>query len=201
MSEGLRGQVEAAALAELERVGPEAFDRTPVVRRFAGEGASARTIYRWISDLIDSGRAGQHLARVIAEAAATRAARVPDPANDAAREAVAALPRFVTPETIAGTGPIALMDELRQCIEAARQLMGHARTPEGTVKNAKLLLNASGTLRQCLDTALRVFEAVRELSELDKFHAAIIVELGKESPELAERVVARLRVLCDAASG
>jgi hypothetical protein len=191
----LRAQFEAAVLEALERVGPEMPDRGAVIQPFHGQGVSLRTLYRWAADYIDSGRAGQALAGRVAEASAARAARVSDPAADAAREAVETLPKLVTVETISGTGSISVMLHLQEAIQAAQQVMKHAKTPEGAVRNAKLLLSASTSLRQCLDTALRIFEAMHSISEIEKFHSAIFDALRAESPELAERVVQRLRHL------
>jgi hypothetical protein len=191
----LRTRVEAAVLEALERVGPDMLDRGAVMQPFHDQGVSVRTLYRWAADYIDSGRAGQALAGRIAEASAARAARVSDPAVDAAREVVETLPKLVTVETITGTGPVSVMLHLQEAIQAAQQVMRYAKTPEGAVRNAKLLLSASTSLRQCLDTALRIFEAMHSISEIEKFHSAIFDALRAESPELAERVVQRLQHL------
>ena len=94
----LREEVETAALAELERAGPNGLRRAALVRRFSGRGAGRSTLFRWIDELINSGRAGEHLARRVKVAAANRAYRSPDSAADAARDAARALPAMVTVE-------------------------------------------------------------------------------------------------------
>lgn len=191
----LRQDFEAALLAEIERVGIDALDRGAVVRRFASPEASQRTLYRWCADLVDSGRAGQHLAAVLTAAAAARAARSAAPAADAAREAVAAMPTIATPATIVGTSPVGLVENLGEAIRCVNQVMTHARDAEGKVRNAKLLLTASGTLSRCLDTAIRLYAAMHQHSALEAFHASVLAEVAAESPATAERIVARLKRL------
>ena len=60
------------------------------------------------------------------------------------------------------------------------------------MRNARLLLQATENLRRCLETGLRIAEAMREMDQVDKFHAAILEEIAKMDPVLAERVVLRL---------
>jgi hypothetical protein len=199
----LRAEVEAALLAELERVGPDRLNRADVLRRFEGRGADRSTLFRWAAALLASGRAGQHLARKVRAATAERAVRVPAaPAADAAREAVERLPVAVRPEDIAGgPGPIAVIERLQTCIRAAEQVMAHARDAEGRVRNARALLAATETLRRCLETAARLHEAMRSVNDVDRFHAAVLAEVAKEAPETAERIVQRLTHLARAWGG
>ena len=193
----LHAKVEAAVLEEVGRVGVDGFDRAALVRRFEGHGASPRTLYRWIGVLFESGRIGQHLARTVQEAVAARSAASPDPAAEAAREVGEILPRLASPgEIAAGGGPIAVMALLQNCVQAAVDTMRHAKTDDGRVRNSKLLLAASAELRKCLETTVRIFETMREVSHVDRLHAEIIEEIGRESPELAERVLRRLDQFC-----
>lgn len=191
----LRPEVEAAVLAELERVGPEAFNKAALVARFEGRGASRATLYRWVDGPLKSGAAGQHLARKVKAAANQRAARTDDPAADAAREAVAKLPVPVRVDDIASSGTLPVIEKLNECIRTAEQVMAYARTDEGKVRNAKMLLAASEHLRRALDTATRLYEAMREVNQVDRFHAAIMEAIAQESPEAAERLVTRLSQL------
>ena len=187
----LRARLEAACIDELARVGPDDLDRGALVRRFEDQGVSARTRYRWLADFLDSGRAGQALVRRVEDAAAARAARTSDPAAEVAREVGELLPKSASPDKMIGSGPIPIMDHLHTVIHAAHEVMAHARTQDGKVRNAKLLLTASDKLRQCLDTATRITTAMNEFSQVQKFHAAVLDELRAESPALAERVLAR----------
>src|SRR5690348_16540575 len=61
--------------------------------------------------------------------------RVSDPAADAARDAVEMLPKLAKVETITGIGSVSVMLHLQEAIQAAQQVMKHAKTPEGAVRN------------------------------------------------------------------
>jgi hypothetical protein len=75
--------------------------------------------------------------------------------------------------------------------------MRHCRTPEGAIRNAGLLVKSSELLRRNLETSVRLFEAMYEISRVEAFHAELIEELSKESPELSERVLMRLGRLAE----
>jgi hypothetical protein len=186
----LRARVEHACLDALARVGPAALDRGAIIK--SCEGLKQRTGYRYIAEYIDSGRAGQQLARRVQAAATARAARAADPASDVAREAGEVLPFPAAPELVLGGGPVSMMEHLATAIRAAQEVMAHTRGPDGKVRNARLLLAASDRLRQCLDTALGIYAAMHDLRRIETFNAAVVAEIAQESGDLAERVMARL---------
>ncbi|TCI00177.1 hypothetical protein EJV46_05870 [Roseococcus sp. SYP-B2431] len=191
-----RAEVVAAVLTEIELVGAKALSKNAVAKRFEGRGASPSTVYRWVDAVVKSGRAGQHLARKVKDAVAERAARSPDPAAEAARDAATKLPVVVTPDDIAGGGgTVNVIGRLQDCIKAAEDVMQHARIDTGGVRMAKTLLAASEHLRHCLETCGRLYEAMRGVAEVDRFHAAILEEVARESPECAERIAQRLALL------
>lgn len=182
-------------MTEVERIGPDGFARDTVVKQFLGRGAGRSTLYRWVAELLASGRPGQRLASKVREAAAERAARTPDPAAEVAAEVAAKLPAPVRVDEVVGTGPIPVIDHLRKCTKAADDVIAYARTTEGRVRNAKLLLTASEHMRRTIETAARLYEAMRSVNQVDAFHAAIIEEIARESPEVAGRILERVAVL------
>lgn len=188
----LQAEVEAATLAAVAHAGSLDVDQAAIVRPFLDRGAGRSTIYRWVGNILKDGRAGQHLARVVREAAERREATKQPPA---AAEVAKSLPAVVGPQQIASEGAIAIIDRLNSCLATADQLMRHARHEDGKVRNAKLLLAASEYLRRCLETAARIADQMREVNQVDRFHAAIIEEIGKESAECAERIQRRLATL------
>ena len=191
----LRGEVEAALLAELERVGPARFRQADLVRRFEGRGASSRSLFRWTGELLKSGRAAQHLSQRMRAAVDERAELTNEPAAAAASEVVAALPRPITLDEIAGSGPINIRSRLQECFDTARQVAEHARTPGGAVRNAWLLLSAAELTRRSIETAIRVRHSLQSLEATDRFHQAVLDILAQESPELVQRVLARVTQL------
>lgn len=187
----LQAEVEAAVLAAVERAGKLEVDQSAIVKPFLSRGAGRSTVYRWVGAILKDGRAYQHLARAIKEAAEERARGGPSAAEDISKS----LPAVVRPEHIVNAGAIPIIARLNECVETAQNLMTHARTEDGRIRNAKLLIAASEHLRRCLDTAARIADQMRAVNQVDRFHAAIIEEVSRESPECAERIQRRLSTL------
>jgi hypothetical protein len=201
LSPELRGEVERAVLDAVERAGSCDIDRAAIVAAFAARGVARSTAFRWIAAALESGAAGVVLCRKLREAAEGRATAagvpVPErPAESAEAEAALAaaqLPAPVAVHEIVGCGSaIDVMAKIRACIEVCEGVMAHAKTPDGGPRLPKLLLAATDKLRRCLDTAVHLSREIREASEVDRFHQAIMEEVAKESPDCAARIVARM---------
>lgn len=192
----LREEVEAAVIAELARVGPD-LNKADLAKRFADRGASRATLYRWIDGPLKSGAAGQHLAREVKAAAAARA-ELPDPPAAAAEAARPSLPAVVRMEDVASQGTIPVIAKLVGCIGIAEQLIKHAKTPEGEVRSAKLLLAASEHMRRNLETAVKLQQAIAGTAKVEEFHNAVLElvrDVAREHPAAAEAIVTRLAQL------
>src|ERR1700730_9860991 len=118
----LRARVEAAVLAEVERVGPAAFNRSGIVRQFLREGAKRTTMFRWIDQILATGSPDQHLAQVVRMAAAKRIAPAGDPGRYMTREGRTKLPAGVNVEHIATAGVLPVIERLNPGITAADHL-------------------------------------------------------------------------------
>lgn len=57
---------------------------------------------------------------------------------------------------VTGTPALKVIKELRALIADVRTVRTYAETPEGGVRNAKLILQSVEVLRRCLDTATRL---------------------------------------------
>ena len=195
-AKALHAKVEAAVIEEVQRIGPE-IDKAALVKRFAGRGAGRSALYLWVDRILASGKPGQAVARQVKAAAAARAARSLDPAADAAAEVARVLPARVAVDDVAGTGTggVRLLDRLARVVADAELVVAYAKTTDGGVRNAKLLLSAGDALRRAAETILRVTEAMHQVDQVEKFHDEIIDALRAESPGLAERVVRRLNQL------
>lgn len=193
--DALQAEVEKYVLDAVVKAGTVNLEQAEFVKPFLDRGAGRSTVYRWVGAILTDGRAAQHLARAIKEAAEERAARGADPAASAAADVAKSLPAVVRPRDIAGDGVIPIIEHLNRCVATAMQLMEFARTKEGEVRNAKLLLSASEHLRRNLETATKIADQMREVNQVDRFHVAIMEEIAKESPECAERIQRRLAVL------
>lgn len=192
----LRAEVSAAVLAEVERIGPISFRAEVVVKAFLSRGSSKATLYRWIDHVLQSGQVNAHLTAKVKEASQARAKVTKAPARAAAAEIVTKLPAIARIDDIAGQGgTIAVITQLNECMDMARQIMKQARNDDGTIRQTKLALMASEHMRRCLDTGVKMAEAMRAISKIDDFHLAVVDAIAEESPELAERLQMRLHHL------
>jgi hypothetical protein len=194
---GLRAAVEAAVLVEITRSGPEGFSRADLVKRFIDRGASRATLFSWVGAVLASDKPARAIEKRVATAAKRRARKEPDPGAAAARDVVAELPPIVslgpalTPD--APDSAIPFMRRLQECFAAADQLLKHARTAEGDVRNARLIVVASEHARKTLETAARIQAGLLELGQTEKFHQAVFDVLKEVDPTVAEKVLIRLR--------
>jgi hypothetical protein len=190
----LRAEVEAAVLADVTKLGPDQFSKVDVVRRFIERGASRATLFNWVNAILDSGRPGQHVARIVKKAAEARAARTPEPAKEVAGEIAAMLPvRVSVDEVVKGGGStLNVIDKLNSIVADLDALVAHAKTDDGKVKNARLLLSASRELRGCVETGLKLYQAMREVGQVDRLQEAMLDEIEKLSPETAEAIYRRM---------
>lgn len=193
--DALRREVEDSVLVQVERAGLERINVRRSARHFAGRGTSEKTIARWIDGVLKSGRAGRHLAEKVKASANERAAR-PDHAASLAEDVRAALPALVSPSDIVSQGNVLdAIGYIRHSVHLALTIIDQAKAPDGKFRLTKTALAASEHLRRCLETSVRISEAMRNIAELDRFHQRIIEEISKESPVVAERIVTRLSFL------
>lgn len=191
----LRSEVEAAILTEVESVGAERFSKAAIVRPFLGKCSQA-TLYRWISEFMASGNPGQHVVRKVREAAAARAVLTPDPVADVVEAIRVRLPEVVRVEDLdAGGATSGVVPRLQQVIANVEMLVRHAKSDDGKIRNARLLLAALAEMRKCLETSVKFYEAMREVNQVDALHSAILEEIARESPEAAERILHRIDVI------
>lgn len=199
----VKAEVEQAVLAAVEHAGSRHIDKTAIVRAFQ-DRASRSALFRWIGEALDGGKPGAALGRKVRAAAEERASAagvpVPDAAGtDAVAEAALAaaqLPVPVRVEDIAGgAGALDVISRLNACIAAAERVMRFAAHPDGAVRAPKLTLQAAETLRRSLDTSVKLYQAMRDVQAVDRFHQAVLAEVARESPECARRIVQRLSMI------
>ena len=74
-------------------------------------------------------------------------------------------------------------------------MMIHARNPDGSVKNTKLLSQGAELLRRCMETKQRMMERVFEMRRVEQFHLDMIEEARQESEDCARRILERWATL------
>jgi len=188
----LRAEFERAVLKEMARTGADKFEGDVVVKAFSGRVART-TAYRWLRETIASGKPAQALTKTIKRATAARAKRSEDPARDAAAEIVEKhMPARVTVADVTPLPPLKVVDELREAMADVKRVRAYAKTPEGGVRNARLILQSCEVLRRCLETAMRLVEGMHSIDRLERFHGLIIDEISKLAPETAEALTIKL---------
>jgi transposase-like protein len=182
----LRGRVESAAAAAFARDG-DAMSSVALVKQFSGMGASQATLYRWVRAAIQRGLGSAHVSTPPLAMAV----------SDAAPVGVAVPARWAKPpaQVPVGNPMPPVLEQLEQCITAAQRVMAYASNADGTVRNSKLLLNASENLRRAVETSVKLHDAVMDVLAVERFHQAVFDVLRDQSPALAEAVVVRLRDL------
>lgn len=131
------------------------------------------TIYRWIDGVTKSGAIGQRLI-----ARKMKGGR-----------------RAATDETLTVTA-LPLAAYMGEAILAIQATLRHAQGEDpNKPRNPRMTLTAAVALTRAMQTALALHQALTAAQRVDEFHAAMIEEIARESPEVAQRVTNRLRAL------
>ncbi len=194
---GLREEVEAAVMAAVETIGIDGISKAEVVRPFMDRGVARSTLFAWVDALFRTGQPAARVKALVESAVISRAAAGGDPSEGAARDLVAVMPKPIQAMEIAAARGPDLLEVVRRCFSIAEKIIAHASMPDGSVKNAKLLLAGGEALRRAGETTLRVVTSLNELAKVDRFHDAIMEEIAKESPECAERIYRRMNAVID----
>jgi hypothetical protein len=194
-----REEVEAAVCQAMVSMGPAGFDKANLARPFMARGMARSTIYRWIREILATGRPGAAIEAEIVEAAKERAEAARHPAKSAAKatatamEIVGLIPPTATLGDLTGDdGTIAVVARIAAILRDMDLLVQHAKHEDGRIKNSKLLLAASREMRQSLETAVKLREALRQERDLDEMMRAIVSEVAQESPACAQRIFRRM---------
>ena len=192
-SRGLYSEIEAAVIAKIMQAGPEKFKAADIVGQFAVRGPERSTLFRWVKRIVESGRPGQAWVHQV-QAAVDSSANAPEATKEVMAAIEAKLPRRATVDDVAGG--IRVIHELREGLKAAHQVEAQARTSNGDgISDPWLLLAASKMIRRWVETALRLEQATDKVNKVERFHAAVLKEVGRESPECAQRILRRLTAL------
>jgi hypothetical protein len=195
----LKAKFEAAIAKAVAAGGVKGVSKRDLVRRFSNKGTSDATLYRWIEASLASGKPEQAAVRSVK--AAARGRRGADPAASVVAAVSETLPAMVRLEDVSGTPTVKIIEELGTVVSDLKSLVKHAKGADGSVRNARLLLSASDRVRACLETAVKIQQAMRNVDEVDRLHAAMIAEIAKCDPVLAERVIRAMRAVSSRWSG
>lgn len=187
--DSMRDDVGAAVVEALRAAGGDAekVDRSAIVRRFAALGCKRSTAFRWIAAALTAHEEAK------AASALPAIPIVTYPPAPAFRPGVG-VPAAGLNNVMGGSG-IAVVEKLMLCVQAGVDCMEHARHADGRVRISKTLIAASEHLRKTLETAARLHESMVSMQKLERYMDAMFAELEVESPDLAARVLARLKAV------
>jgi hypothetical protein len=204
----LRAEIEAAVARAYQTLGPGGLKKSDIVAQFEGR-ASRSTLYATVDRVIGREKPAQTLVRKVKDrayqqAASRRRAAKKEGVSEAdytagrAARALARVPTLPTMPDIAAPGisVVEFVAKLQACVSAAEQVMAFARKEDGSVKMSKTLLAASEHLRRSLETAVKLHEAIRTVSDIEQFHdelIALVGDVAREHPPAAELLLTRMR--------
>ena len=98
------------------------------------------------------------------------------------------------------SAPLPVGEIMHEAVAAMRRVLAYAQgdDPNKPPRNPRLALAAATAITRSLETAMDLQQALLSAERVDRFHAAIIAEIGVESPQLQQRVLERLRMLTTA---
>lgn len=167
-----RAEVEAEAERMAAAAGGwKGLNRKAVVEKFAGR-VPASSAYAWIAEMVKKRTA-------------------PRPACDIPGQPLGLPP--VGPVLVADSAPsspvvVPVAELVAACLQAAKDVQAVSRGPDGKPRNGKMLLRATDTLRRCLETAVRLQEAVNERNEQDELFRRMMAEVKKLAPDTARAI-------------
>lgn len=171
----LRGEVAAATLGAVAAEGP-GFDRRGLMVRFAGRGASRRSLQRWVAGTVARLLAAQVPAIRANARAAAAAARIADE-----------LPRRMPADRLLGPRHCAV-GCLEKSLAVALEVAEHARQ-RGSTRMAR---DAARQVARVARTAEGLAASAMSPGDAEHFRTVLTGVLAHEAPAIAAAVLARL---------
>jgi len=197
----IRTEVEEYVLSEIAKHGPDGIDQPAIAKRFVERGCSRSLVYRIIKDMRDLGDARMAIIRPPASSPLFEAVGelAPDESIDVL---VASLPTVQDMIAVemgirGGHSHLAVMDQLKELVTACSKVLKSAHNDAGGVRNPRLLLQAIDHLRRLMETAAKISESINNSAKVERFMQEVVDCLREESPQLGQRVVARLNACFD----
>lgn len=148
-----------------EKLRPTIVARFPMLPR--------ATIYVWIKQALESGAIGKTLA--------ARTLKV---------HSLAEMPE------VHSLAQIQLAAAVNEALHAIQDVLRYARGDDpGKPRNPKLTLSSALALTRTAELTMGLHQALVAAHRMESFNRALIQEIQKESPDLAQRVTDRLRAL------
>lgn len=174
--------------AHLATYGPQEWQKV----RDKYKEVAEPTWWRWVKKVRDGIASGESLATARKKIAAhNKKAGADDPAVAGALPVVPS-PDYIARNGDAGMKNIDYLESVNQLYEDAMALRAYSLNDSGKIKIPAFFERSISSRLNVLSTGANLLQQVYDLKRIEAFHMAIIEEIGKESPELRDRVIARL---------
>ncbi len=211
--------------AEVERVGAAKVDTAAIVRRFVALGASKSRIHTWIGEAkaeatderrsvraaavkrVAAAQAAQSASMLEAEMVAAEVAMVAKGlqveippaavvAGDAAKAELGlpALAEALALAVVPG-GARTVLAGLQKVNDAMLGVLAYSHTPDGKVRNAKLVIASADALRRCLTDSAKLYASVNNMLLVERFMMEVTAVLHRADPAMAMQVVEGIRAV------
>jgi hypothetical protein len=151
------------------------------------------TWYRWVNAVKAGGVAAKAAAKTVKAKSDRRSRQAPK--KSTRREVTASLPTVVSPNDVASSGILSVMNEVRNAVARAKRVLDMCETSEGKLRNPKLFLEASRHSMEALRTAAIVANQMMDAQQTERFHQAVIDCIEETDRDTAERILRRLKDL------
>ncbi|MEX3764399.1 hypothetical protein [Paraburkholderia phenoliruptrix] len=177
--------------------GPQNWD--PLIERL---GISRPTLFKFVKEV--RGISGSDAAPGLLRLAQKQIKEVVQPIVDAKEEVAKHLPAVPSPNTIAHKGQAAIvhvdfMTRLESLYQDAEMIREYSivRDENGKqkIKNPVFFASSIKQRRELLETFLHSVQEVYDLNRMQSMFDTIVDEIGRADPELARKVIDRLREL------
>lgn len=155
------------------------------------------TFYRWMRQVEESGIPAQRTMRSARAAVTRKKRRIGDDqiSSEIASEVVSKLPAVPSEKNLADISIHSLLTKLYDCVKNADDLLVHARGQDGSVRNAKLILNASEHMRRSAETISKIHTMVWDVHRTERLHQLIFDRLRQRDPELVQLILQDLKAV------
>lgn len=195
-----REEIQAAIRQWVDEHGARRGDGVALAARFSD--APKSTVLRWYKQIVNA--AGANPKKVSKEAAKqskkdAKAIRLTPDKRTARRKAGLAvrevLPEPVTPEAINPMATRTAIDQVRDCIQHADNVVQYCTLEDGRIRNPTLYLKASNHMRASVESLAKIAERLNDAQRIEQVHAAIFEEISKADRDTAERILQRIQNL------
>jgi hypothetical protein len=192
----VKAQVSEAVRRSIDKYGTPAWDKARILKPFAGQAARS-TLYRWIDEAVAEHRPAARAIKA-ARKAAKKGAILPD-AEAAATEVALSGALVPSGEMLAGALEVRKMVvRLEACMVNCEDVFAHSRTPEGRVRLAKTLMQATDNMRRTIEAATKLHQTLMASGEVERFKAELVATIRAVAaayPEASRVLLSRIQEL------